>query len=125
MVSPTAKTASKRAPKKVTGKVIEWEPPASTSTGSQWGSALECLEEIVRDIKCGRLKNPTMCYVGMKTMTEVPGKNVPMVGYPMYFYGGNTFGQGMDTFVGIMERHKRQLMSLWDRAVEKVTLGRK
>lgn len=57
-------------------------PEFLVEVDADWGTAVECLEEVIRDIKCGKVA-PNMLYVAMHQSSPDP-EGVLMSTFPSY-----------------------------------------
>lgn len=96
-----------RAPKQEAA-ILPFPPPdfaVAKSNGATWETAVECLEELIRDIKCGTVR-PSALYVAVHQVDTDP-EGVKMSTFPGYSWSQKEphFLTLVET-VGLLEAHK-------------------
>jgi hypothetical protein len=84
--------------------------PIKSAGGEEWKSALDCLKELVHDIEAGRVAAPEMIYVAMRTVHKEPNDPRNWIGYPSYSWMAPPQGHMAESFVGLLENHKDEIL---------------
>lgn len=85
-------------------KIFLSRAPIKDHEGGHWGSALDCLKELVNDIEHGRVHVPDVIYIAMQTRNDRS-----QVAYPSYCWSdGKTDGLLM---VGLLMQHSNEVLN--------------